>query len=110
MIAGVINQTICTAYSHLHKEVSLTKYGVDCKKDLWKPYMVSYLLQSIEYSTCDEAYTISCKIDSLNKNLVTDKICKNESSFTDLTCGAVVVDLTPSLDLCRNKAILIQLN
>lgn len=110
MIADVINQTICTAYAHLHKEVALTNYGVDCKKDLWKPYLVSYLLQSIDYNSCAEAYSIECTINSINKNLVTDVICADVSSFADVTCSIAIADVTPARSTCAPKAVILQIN
>lgn len=109
MIAGVINQTICTAHAHLHKEVALTKYGVDCKKDLWKPYMVSYLLQNLSYSSCEEAYAIQCAIDKLNKNLVTAIVCVSTSSFTDKNCTGVITDILPMPTIC-NQAVIQEIN
>lgn len=105
MIAGVINQTICTAHAHLHKEIALTKYGVECKKDLWKPYMTSYLLQLLSYDTCTEAYTIACVIPTLNKNLVTEIVCASATSFTDLTCTGVITELAQSVTTCSQASI-----
>ena len=105
MIAGVINQTICTAHAHLHKEIALTKYGVDCKKDLWKPYMASYLLQSLAYSTCDEAYTIKCAIDKLNKNLVTTIVCVSTTSFTDVDCALTLTETAVAVTTCTQATI-----
>lgn len=105
MIAGVINQTICTAHAHLHKEVALTKYGVECKKDLWKPYMASYLLQTLSYSTCDEAYVLECVIDKLNKNLVTTIICSSATDFADITCAITLTQLAVATPICTKATI-----
>ena len=105
MIAGVINQTICTAHTHLHKEVALTKYGVECKKDLWKPYMVSYLLQTLSYSTCDEAYAIQCAVDKLNKNLVTTIVCASLTDFTDVTCAVTLTQAATVTITCTQATI-----
>lgn len=109
MIAAVINQTICTAFSHLSKEVLLKRHGVNCKKDLWKPYMTSYLMQSISYNKCEKAYEIQCSIAELNDKLVTTKICTS-TSFKNLVCSTSIVDVSTPVIVCGSKATIQQLN
>lgn len=110
MIAGVINQTICTAFVLLHKEAALIRYGVECKKNLWKPFLTSYLLQTLDYETCKESYAINCTVQELSKDLVTEVICTKPSDFTALTCSISISDVTPVLVLCKSKATIQQLN
>lgn len=105
MIAGVINQTICTAHYHLHKEVALTKYGVECQKGNWKAFMASYFLQLLDYDTCEEAYTIECAFNALNKNLVTAKVCFSPTAFTDMICSGTVTQLTTTVTSCSQASI-----
>ena len=102
MIAGVINQTICTAHKHLFKEVSLLSYGVDCDRGLWKPFLKSYLLQTVYDSSCEGSYSIYCDYTSINKNLVTEKVCKSQSLFTDRVCSSITLtDLPLPSTICR---------
>jgi hypothetical protein len=108
MIADVINQTICTAHKHLFKEVNLLRYGVDCELGLWKPYLKSYLLQSVYDSSCTEAYSILCEIDKLSINLVTEKVCASATTFTALDCsGTITLDSTVAVEPCREGTIVL---
>lgn len=108
MIAGVINQTICTAHKHLFKEISLMRYGVECDSEVWKPYLKSYLLQSIYDSSCTEAYAISCEITKLSKNLVTEKVCASSTGFAEKTCnGAITFTVTETIIPCREATIIL---
>lgn len=109
MIAGVINQTICTAHKHLFKEVNLMRYGVECELGLWKPYLKSYLLQSIYDSSCTEAYAMSCEITNLSKNLITEKVCASTTGFVDLNCaGTITLDTVVTVEPCREGTIVLQ--
>jgi hypothetical protein len=108
MIAGVINQTICTAHKHLFKEVNLVRYGVQCDLGLWKPYLKSYLLQSIYDSSCAEAYAITCEIAELSKNLITEKVCAS-TGFVDLNCaGTITLNTVVTVEPCREGTIVLQ--
>lgn len=108
MIAGVINQTICTAHKHLFREISLMRYGVECEEGLWKPYLKSYLLQSMYDSSCTESYTISCEITKLSKNLVIEKVCASSTGFTEKTCsGAIAFTVTETIIPCREATIIL---
>lgn len=108
MIAGVINQTICTAHKHLFKEVNLLRYGVDCELGLWKPYLKSYLLQSIYDSSCTEAYSILCEINKLSVNLITEKVCNPTTGFIDLNCaGTITLNSVTTVEPCREGTIVL---
>jgi hypothetical protein len=109
MIAGVINQTICTAHKHLFKEVNLLRYGVECELGLWKPYLKSYLLQSIYDSSCAEAYAVTCEINKLSTNLVTEKVCASSTGFVNSLCDGVIT-LIPEITVepCREGTIVLQ--
>lgn len=108
MIAGVINQTICTAHKHLFKEVNLVRYGVQCELGLWRPYLKSYLLQSIYDSSCTEAYAITCEIADLSKNLITEKVCAS-TGFVDLNCaGTITLNTVVTVEPCREGTIVLQ--
>lgn len=107
MIAGVINQTICTAHRHLFKEVNLLRYGVECELGVWKPYLKSYLLQTIYDSSCAEAYPIICEINKLSTNLVTQKVCAS-TAFADLNCGGTItLDSVVTVEPCREGTIVL---
>lgn len=109
MIAGVINQTICTAHKHLFKEVNLMRYGVECELGLWKPYFKSYLLQSIYDSFCAEAYAITCEVTNLSKNLITEKVCASTVGFVNSTCnGTITLDTEVTIVPCREGTIVLQ--
>ena len=106
MIAGVINQTICTAHKHLVKEINLIRYGVECEEGLWKPYLKSYLLQTVYDSSCTEAYAITCEITRLSKNLITEKVCASTTGFIDLDCGGTItLTVTDIVEPCREGTI-----
>ena len=108
MIAGVINQTICTAHKLLFKEVNLVRYGVQCELGLWKPYLKSFLLQSIYDSSCTEAYAITCEIADLSKNLITEKVCAS-TEFVDLNCaGTITLNTVVTVEPCREGTIVLQ--
>jgi hypothetical protein len=107
MIAGVINQTICTVHKHLFKEVNLLRYGVDCELGLWKPYLKSYLLQSIYDSSCTEAYSVICEINKLSVNLITEKVCAS-TAFAALDCGGTLtLDSEVTVSPCREGTIVL---
>ena len=108
MIAGVINQTICTAHKHLFKEVNLLRYGVECELGLWKPYLKSYLLQSIYESSCAKAYEVTCEINKLSINLVTEKVCASSTGFVSNTCnGTITLDSVVTVEPCREGTIVL---
>lgn len=109
MIVGVINQTICTTHKHLFKEVNLKRYGVECELGLWKPYLKSYLLQSIYDSSCTEAYTILCEVNNLSKNLITEKVCATSTGFVDINCGGTItLETEATIEPCREGIIVLQ--
>ncbi len=105
MIVGVINQTVCTANKFLFKEVILSTYGVDCAKDLWKPYLAGYLLMTLDYSTCDNAYDITCAIAARTNDLVTEKICVDAKAIAAITCSGVVIDNPIAVPQCATVTI-----
>jgi hypothetical protein len=105
MIAGVINQTICTANKFLFKEVVLNTYGVDCTKGLWKTHMSGYLLMTLNYSTCDNAYAVVCAIAESTNDLVTEKICVDVKSIAALICAGSVTDIPLVRPQCNTITI-----
>ncbi len=108
MIVDVINQTICTVHKHLIKEISLTQYGVDCDRGLWKPYLKSYLLQTVYESSCAKAYNIDCEINELSSNLVTEKVCTSAANFANKTCsGTITLSTVTTIEPCREGTIVL---